>query len=74
MKENKNEKLIELFADLVEDHPRTAEMFFATLVLVLLSVLIEAVELASITTSIILCGGGVCIAFAIGCGALDDRV
>lgn len=72
MQENKKEKLIELFVSLIKEHKRCAEMLFSVVVLLILSVVIEAIGFASVTTSIILCGGGCFVALAIMFGALND--
>ena len=67
------EKLLSLMLEIIEEHPRTFELFAFTLLFLFIQVCIECMGVSSVKTDCILIAGGGMTALAIGLGAFNDN-
>ena len=68
------EKFYVLLLEMIEEHPRTFELFAFTIIFLLIQICLESLGLVSNTTDFIMMIGGGVVALAIGLGALNDAV
>ena len=68
------EKFYALLIEVIEEHPRTFELFAFIVIFLLIQVCLESLGLASDTTDFITMIGGGVVALAVGLGAANDNM